>query len=240
MKICSKCKEEKEESYYTKDKRRKDGLNPYCRLCRKRQKNNYYLVNKKTVLEKQKIYKQKNKTSIREKAKQYYKNNPEIIKQTKKKEYIKNIDKYKDYAKRRQRLKKEELAAYQKTYRLEHKKDRNNRHKQRVAIDSLYKLAVNLRSRFGAAIRCGYKTGSAIKDLGCSIEQLKDWIEKQFETGMSWDNYGNKEGQWSIDHEYPLSLVDLSKRELVLPLVHYTNLQPMWHTKNMSKNNNLI
>jgi len=55
--------------------------------------------------------------------------------------------------------------------------------------------------------------------------------------GMSWENYGNKKGQWSIDHEYPLSLVDLTKRELMLPVVHYTNLQPMWHEDNVLKSN---
>lgn len=100
-----------------------------------------------------------------------------------------------------------------------------------------FKLAGNLRSRLSEALKKGYKSGSAVKDLGCTINQLKDWLERQFMSGMTWENYGNKEGQWSIDHAYPLSLVDLTKKELLLPVVHYTNLQPLWNIDNVRKSN---
>jgi len=33
LKTCSKCKEEKEDQFFCKDKRRKDGLHPQCKLC---------------------------------------------------------------------------------------------------------------------------------------------------------------------------------------------------------------
>ena len=33
--------------------------------------------------------------------------------------------------------------------------------------------------------------------LGCSIENFKIYLESLFEVGMSWENYGNKEGQWN-------------------------------------------
>lgn len=34
VKVCSRCKKEKEESFFHKDKNRKDGLYPICKICR--------------------------------------------------------------------------------------------------------------------------------------------------------------------------------------------------------------
>ncbi len=39
------------------------------------------------------------------------------------------------------------------------------------------KNAINLRGRLSQAIRNNYKSGSAVRDLGCSIEQLKSHLE---------------------------------------------------------------
>lgn len=49
-------------------------------------------------------------------------------------------------------------------------------------IDPQYKLACMLRSRLAGAISDNYKAGSAVEDLGCSIEELKQYLEKQFYT----------------------------------------------------------
>lgn len=72
-----------------------------------------------------------------------------------------------------------------------------------------YKLKFNLRKRLNSAVRNSYKSGSAVRDLGCSIEKLKRHLESQFQEGMSWENYG----QWHIDHIKPLSAFDLSNRK---------------------------
>lgn len=89
-------------------------------------------------------------------------------------------------------------------------------------------LAKNLRDRLRKAIKGNYKSGSAVRDLGCSVDYLKVHLETQFRSGMSWQNYGNKHGQWSIDHIIPLSSFDLTDREQCLKACHYTNLQPLW------------
>lgn len=87
------------------------------------------------------------------------------------------------------------------------------------------------------AIVGNQKSGSAIADLGCNITFLRTYLEKQFKSGMSWTNYGNKKGNWSIDHIKPLSRFDLSKRQELLIACHYTNLQPLWMEENLRKGN---
>ena len=96
-----------------------------------------------------------------------------------------------------------------------------------------YKLGVLLRCRLNKAIRKNQKIGSAIRDLGCTINELKLYIEWQFQDGMNWDNW-TIEG-WNIDHKIPLTFFDLTDRAQLLQACHYTNLQPMWASKNLSK-----
>jgi len=52
---------------------------------------------------------------------------------------------------------------------------------------------------------------------------------------MTWDNYGRKEGQWSIDHIIPCAIFDLSDPIEQKQCFHYTNLQPLWHIDNLKK-----
>jgi hypothetical protein len=105
--------------------------------------------------------------------------------------------------------------------------------KERYATDVCFRLAHVLRSRLGSAIKKGSKRGSAVDDLGCSIEQLKTHIETQFAPGMSWGNWGS----WHIDHIKPLSSFDLADREQFLVACHYSNLQPLWQHDNQVKYN---
>jgi len=96
-----------------------------------------------------------------------------------------------------------------------------------------FKIANNLRTRLNAAIRNKAKVGSAVSDLGCSIEELIIHLEKLFLPGMTWGNKG-KDG-WHIDHIIPLARFDLTDKKQFLQACHYTNLQPMWAKDNAKK-----
>ena len=96
-----------------------------------------------------------------------------------------------------------------------------------------HRLAVVLRSRLCVSIKVNAKKGSSVRDLGCSIAELKSHLEKQFQPGMTWTNW-SRDG-WHIDHIIPLSSFDLTDREQFLKACHYTNLQPLWAKDNMSK-----
>ena len=95
------------------------------------------------------------------------------------------------------------------------------------------RLAVSLRTRLNKAISIESKTGSAVGDLGCSIAELKVYLEAKFLPGMTWENRGLK--GWHIDHIVPLSAFNLTNPEEFKKACHYTNLQPMWWDENIRK-----
>jgi len=95
------------------------------------------------------------------------------------------------------------------------------------------KLKDNLRTRLNSAIKNNYKTGSAVKDLGCSVEELKKYLESKFQEGMTWTNWSRT--GWHIDHIEPLASFNLSNREELKKACHYTNLQPLWAEDNWAK-----
>lgn len=146
---------------------------------------------------------------------------------------------------------KEQLNEYLKEYRIKNK-DRiklilkkskaKNRHKileyerKRRKEDINFRLAYNLRRRLNRALNRNTKNGSAIKDLGCSIEELKIHLETQFTKEMTWNNYGTV---WEIDHILPLSKFDLTIIDNIKKLCNYNNLRPLLINENRKKSNNM-
>ncbi len=143
----------------------------------------------------------------------------------------------KTYLKEYQKNNKNELRIKSKIYYHIHKdtiKEKNKKYTVlRKRTDINYKLAIILRSRLNKALRGNYKAGSAVRDLGCSIPELKIYLESKWKEGMNWQNYG-KTG-WYIDHIIPLISFDLTNREEFLKACHYTNLQPLWAEDNLIK-----
>ena len=121
---------------------------------------------------------------------------------------------------------KEIIKKYQKKYYKKY-------WKLRIKHDMNFKMVRNLRTRIWHALRGENKSQSTMKLLGCSIEYLKVYLEKQFKKGMSWLN-NNKTG-WHIDHIKPCASFDLSKKSEQRKCFHYTNLQPLWAKENKRK-----
>lgn len=78
IKICTKCQEEKPLDQFNKDKTKKDGLRPICKICTGKQ---------------QKQYAQKNKAKIAEYQKEYAKKNQKTLQKNKRRHYLKHKDK---------------------------------------------------------------------------------------------------------------------------------------------------
>lgn len=207
MKLCTKCNIIFSLNFFVKKKGGKHGVNSVCRSCRSLLSKEYNKNNVEINKIRGAIYRSNNKEKLKASS---------IIYREKNKDKLK-------------KLKKEPTDQT----RLYHRNYTANQRRTNIQ----FKLSKNLRTRLNKALKSNYKNGSAVKDLGCSIDELKLYFESKFQEGMSWNNYGNKEGQWSIDHIVPLSRFNLQNREEFLKACHYTNLQPMWHIENQKKSN---
>ena len=214
-------------------------------LIKKYQKQ-YQKENKVKIANQRKKYREENKEKIIKQKKQYYEENKMEIGMRNKQYYKKNKDKICKQTKQYQEKNREKITKRKKQYReenreqikqyLEKNKDRINNYKKhyqnyKLLTNTQFKLSHYLRSRLRSSIRGHYKTGSAVKDLGCTISELKLYLEKQFVNGMSWGNYG----KWHVDHKLPLKHFDLTDKNQFLKAVNYTNLQPLWASDNCSK-----
>lgn len=101
----------------------------------------------------------------------------------------------------------------------------------KYATDINYRIKSAVQARIRSAIKNNYKAASTTELIGCSIEHLKYYLEFQFKSGMSWNNYG----KWHIDHKIPCASFDLSDPEQQKVCFHYSNLQPLWMKDNVSK-----
>lgn len=216
VKKCSKCKEEKHVSEFSKRKTRNNILQSQCKICINKAAKEYYQTNK----EYHKEYAKKNKEAQREYHKEYREKNIEHIKKQQKEHRIKNINTYKEYIKEYSKNNRESLNEYQKEYR-------TNKYK----TNPLFALISRLRSRTYIAFKTGgyKKTSKTYEILGADFKIVYKHIEEQFTKGMSWDNMK----EWHIDHIIPLA--SANTEEDLINLCHYTNLQPLWAEDNLSK-----
>lgn len=206
MKKCNNCLIEKPLTDYHQDKSNKTfGVQSQCKVCRK----NFNIKNRDKITAARKSFYEENRQRLLTKKKENY-----------------NIDKEKFLQRN---------AQYYEQHKIQINKNRLKYQQDRLDNDLNFRLRKGLRSRLCAAVSKEYKSGSAINDLGCSIEQLKVYLQKQFKLGMNWENYGRN--GWHIDHIIPLSSFDLTIREQFLKACHYSNLQPLWWEENLSKGN---
>ena len=170
---------------------------------------NYYKNNKEKIKLRQKKWNEENP----EKRKKWNEENPEKLRESRRKHYVKN---------------KEALGVAHKL-----------RWKKLYHTNPNFKLRCNLSARVSMELKKHIlkKTQSTLLYVGCSMKQLKEYLENKFEDGMTWDNW-SKHG-WHIDHIIPCSSFDLTKENEQKKCFHYTNLQPLWAKDNLKKSNKL-
>jgi len=186
----------------------------------------YLENNKEKKKEYDRLRNESNRKEVRARNKSYNDNNPEKIK------------KYKEDN-------KEKIKSYQKSYRNEETNKAKRRsysikyQKTRTETDPAFKFINSLRKRQGHVLKGKSSTTSG---LGCDREELLHHLESQFIEGMTIDNHGYGHGKWHIDHIFPLSGFEEdsdgnwdSNSEYNKLLIHFTNLQPLWHEDNLEK-----
>ena len=93
-----------------------------------------------------------------------------------------------------------------------------------------------LHQNISRLIRRGLRNGKSVntfKMLGYTLGDLRLHLEKQFQPGMTWDNYG----QWHVDHKTPRVKLpyDSHLHPNFFKCWSLDNLQPLWALDNIKK-----
>ena len=95
------------------------------------------------------------------------------------------------------------------------------------------RIAYRFRRRIRRSVKNGgVKPAKSVVLLGCSFDEFREYLERQFRRCMTWKNYGRA---WHIDHIIPCSAFDLTRPEHVRQCFHFTNLRPLWARANLRK-----
>lgn len=233
MKTCNECELEKEDSLFVKNRYK-------CKLCHSKRKALYYQNNKEYVIKKSIENHNKNKTARLSKFKEYRESNKQKISDQRKKHYNENKS---SYAKK-SKIYREENKDSIKSYLIKNHEDRKIKRrgylKKRLS-NPKHRLIANLRNRFKEAIRNKAKRGSAVKDLGCTGEELQIYIEAKFynhpitNITMTWENWGLGPNKWQIDHIIEFQNIDVENLDQLQTVLHFSNLQPLWHEDHVKK-----
>lgn len=205
---------------------------------------NYYELNKNKIKQRQKEWRSKNPDY----HKKYYESNPEKFieysQSENKKQYIEshreeNRERTKKWIKNNSQKAKEYYSLNKESL---NKKKRENYHKRKK--DPLFRLKINIRSLIRQSIKrqATHKSIKTLAILGCSFQDFKEHIEKQFEPWMNWENYGSYKSSgirtWNFDHIIPLS--SATTEQEMIKLNHYTNLRPLCSKQNLDKRSSII
>ncbi len=214
----------------------------YCTTCKLNKPEGEFFPSIKTRCKTcLKIYYEKNKSKIAEKAKLKRVENPEEYKKKKREEYNSlSIEKKKERNKKSHESfklygDKEKKKLTSKEYEEKNKDKRRIQRaitrKNRYWTDLNYRLEILLRTRLYKAVK-RHKVKSAKLLVGCTSEELKNYIASKFKPEMNWINFGEI---WEIDHIIPIASFDMSIQEDQEKCFHYTNLQPLFKTTEIAK-----
>lgn len=221
--ICTKCNEEKELIEFPKDKTKPwyGGYDCYCKVCKRVNVKQNYQKNKDYKIAKVKKWQKENPNKVKEYGK---KPNRKIYQKKWSKE---NPNKVKQYNKKHQlnSLIKRKLEGGYFCYR----KQCFVYYIDKMSIEER-KIASSFRDRIKKAIKLDRK--SSFNLLGCSIKELKEYLQNQFLPEMNWGNWGKV---WEIDHIkgcLNFELTDLSQQK---ECFHHTNLRPLFKTTKIAE-----
>ena len=75
--------------------------------------------------------------------------------------------------------------------------------------------------------------------MGCDFETFKNHIESLLRNGVTFDDYGRGENQWTLDHIVPYRYFNVEDEQELLKCCNYKNTQPLSLSENAKKRNRL-
>lgn len=271
-KKCTKCKKTKplNEEFFRFRKKRNRWV-AKCLECLKEDKKAYYQKNKEKILSQNKNYRDKNQDNLKNYFANYYKNNKNDINQ-RQKEYVKNnSDKIAKYKKEYYLQNKEKITTKNQNYykknknkiiknsqswvqkNKEHRRAYEKKYRKEKRKNPLVKMKETISAQIRNALKrkASSKRGDSVLDyLPYSLNDLKNYLESQFEYWMSWENWGVYNSNtwddndpstwtWQIDHIIPHSSFEyLSMNdEGFLKCWSLNNLRPLSAKENIKLGN---
>ena len=244
LRQCTACKEHKPATLEFFHKRL-DGLQYRCKPCvsklRKRKPYDKAIYAKAKASGKSVIW---NRTS--------YLNHQEKNKARARRNYHKDIEASRAYNKKKYDEDPIKMRAKQKAFMSnpENKRKAQATQYRRYHSNENVRITATIRTNINRCVTLGKvsgrKTSNSWSYIGIPIKEFKEYLESKFQPGMTWENYGNPNGDhtncWHIDHIQPLSsfgfdsVKDSDEREVLLRRAwNYTNLQPLWGLDNLIK-----
>lgn len=197
----------------------------------KRRRSEYRKTHKNQINIKATEWKKNNAERLVALQRNYYKRNSTRINRLRRKKNKMNSIAINIKRRKYARDNKEKINQKRREY---YKNHREEILKKRNAVD--FRIISVLRSRLRESlfIQKAVKLERTMNLVGCSIKKLKKHLESKFVNGMTWNNYGFY--GWHIDHIRPCSSFNLLNLIGQKRCFHYTNLQPLWGSDNLSKN----
>lgn len=110
--------------------------------------------------------------------------------------------------------------------------------KKRRDKDPSFRLRQNLSRHIRKSVHQPSQHGSWMRSIGYTGGDLRNHLERQFQKGMSWGNYGTK---WHIDHIVPVHSFRLTDNgghpdmDQIRACWALSNLRPLWAADNIKK-----
>ncbi len=189
-----------------------------------------YLKNRDQILRTQNEKRSNNREEVRANDRRLYRLNRKSICQRKLAAHHKNRGKrlvqMKSWRDKNLVLRRKYRREYNLRYRTTDKYRFENALRQRIF------RAIKLRTK-GTTKKCA----STESLLGCSIKDLRIYLESRFEVGMSWLNFGKV---WHVDHIMPCAIFDLSRNNHQKRCFHFSNLRPCFAIENIKKGKKVL
>lgn len=239
FKHCTQCNITKDISCFSIVSKNQNGAifrRKLCRDCRSSNRRQDYQKNKDKILFQNQIWRQNNLEKKKLIDKEYYqKNKDKILSQNKvPNKRIKNREyKRKYYSLNKEKIKQYPSSKKKKEYSLKSLK-------LRLKNNVSFKLRLNISKSIRKCLKkqnLSKNNVSFLNFLPYSIQELKNHIEKQFESWMNWNNWGiykasswddNDQNTWTwqIDHIIPQSV-------LIYHSLNDHNFKKCWDLNNL-------
>lgn len=161
----------------------------------------------------------------------YRQRNPEAAAASSRKWALRNPDRVREKMERWQARNPGRMSALISAWRLKNS-ERHAENGRRYTSQAHVRLHRTIRERLRQMI-LGARSKKTFSLLGYTKEDLILHLERQFQSGMTWENFG----EWHVDHIIPLSAFRIESEDdpAIQQAWCLSNLRPLWAADNLRK-----